>query len=229
MSAGSGLRPPPLPRPPSSGRQALLFTLTALALAMAITIAALVYFLRPTAVPVVHETPAPVPVAANPDAPILATDLFIGADDFVVDVFHNGQRVPDEARSVNAEVYGAIGERTRVTVRAGDWLVFNVANNRLRWGGVYYFGVAGVDENGAVAFVSGISPQWSVCEEPGLVPRFIAEPEFLSANAVQPVEKPWAGGDKMIASKVPGWNGQPIWGSPTNRNIWIKFRAPGGK
>ena len=34
--------------------------------------------------------------------------------------------------------------------------------------------------------------------------------------------------DGMIKSKVEGWNGYAIWGSPTNRNLWIKFRAPGG-
>ena len=128
-----------------------------------------------------------------------------------------------------ANVYGAIGEHTRVTVRAGDWLVFNVANNRLRWGGAYYFAVAGVrEEDGSVAFVSEESPQWSVCEDPGLVPRFIAEPQFLSGSAVRRIEKPWAGGDGMIKSKVEGWNGYAIWGSPTNRNLWIKFQAPGG-
>lgn len=203
----------------------MLFALVGLALALAITLATLAYYLRPANAPT--ET-APFPVRINPDAPVLATDLYIGADDFVVDVFHNGQRVPDTARSMSAEVHGAIGERTRVTVRAGDWLVFNVANNRLRWDGAYYFGVAGVSADGSVAFVSEESPQWSVCEDPGLVPRFIADSQFLSANAAHRIEKPWGGGDAMIKSRVKDWNGYAIWGSPTNRNIWIKFRVPGG-
>lgn len=228
MSAGSGRLPPPLPRQPNPGWPAVLFVLVGLALAVSITIAALVYFVRPAG-GAIHESPAAVaPRAPDPNAPVLATDLYIGADDFVVDVFHNGQRVPDAARSMSAEVHGAIGEHTRVTVRAGDWLVFNVANNRLRWDGAYYFGVAGVREDGSVAFVSEESPQWSVCEDPGLVPRFIADPEFLADRPAQRIPKPWAGGDGMIKGKVKNWNGYAIWGSPTHRNIWIKFRAPGG-
>ena len=144
----------------------------------------------------------------------------------MVDVFHNGRRVPDDARLMYSEVYGATGERVRVTVRAGDWLVFNVANNRLRWDGAHYFGAAGVRPDGSVAFVSEESPQWSVCEDHGFVPRFIAEPQFLATDAARRIEKPWAGGDRMIKSKVSDWSGHAIWGSPTNRNIWIKFRAP---
>jgi hypothetical protein len=195
-----------------------------MALAAAITIAALVYFLKPPAQATEFR---PTTIKLNPNAPIIATDLYIGADDFVVDVFQNGHRVPDSARSMSAEVFGAIGEHTKIHVRAGDWLVFNVANNRLRWGGVYYFGVAGVREDGSLAFVSEESPQWSVCEDPGLVSRFIAEPDFLATNRAQRIPKPWAGGDGMITAKVQNWNGHAIWGSPTNRNIWLKYRVPG--
>jgi hypothetical protein len=140
----------------------------------------------------------------------------------------HGHRVPDSARTMSAEVFGAIGEHTKINVRAGDWLVFNVANNRLRWAGVYYFGAAGVREDGSIAFVSEESPQWSVCEDPGLVPRFITEPDFLATNRAQRIAKPWAGGDGMITAKVQNWNGYAIWGSPTNRNIWLKYRVPSG-
>jgi len=153
---------------------------------------------------------------------ILATRLFIGADDFVVDVFLNGQRVPDTARQMTTEVYGAIGERTDITVRERDWVVFNVVNNRLRWGGAYYFGVAGVNDDGWVGINSEENEQWSVCEDPGLAPRFIAEPDFLATNYAQRIAEPWNGGDAMIRKN---WAGEPIWGSPTNRNIWIKFSA----
>jgi hypothetical protein len=225
MSAGSNAFPPPPPQPAGKEWRILLLVLVGLALAGALTIVALVFLLRPPSPSAGTPGTAPVPAAANPDAPIVATDLFIGSDDFVVDVFHNGHRVPDEARTMNSEVYGAIGERTTVTVREGDWIVFNVANNRLRWGGVYYFGVAGVAEDGSVAFVSEESDRWSVCEDPGQVPRFIADPKFLADNAVQRIEKPWTGGDKMIHSKVKGWTGYAIWGSPTNRNIWLKYRV----
>jgi hypothetical protein len=225
MSAGSGTIPPPLPRPRNREWQVFLFVLVGIALAAAITIASLVYFLKPEA----HPTEAiRTPIEINPNAPLIATDLYIGADDFVVDVFQNGHRVPDSARAMSAEVFGAIGEHTKINVRAGDWLVFNVANNRLRWAGVYYFGAAGVREDGSIAFVSEESPQWSVCEDPGLVPRFITEPDFLATNRAQRIAKPWAGGDGMITAKVQNWNGYAIWGSPTNRNIWLKYRVPGG-
>lgn len=225
MSAGSKAFPPPQPPPASKEWRVLLLVLVGIALAVAITIVALVFLLRPASPSVETNGLVPVPAAANPDAPVVATDLFIGADDFVVDVFHNGHRVPEEARTVNAEVHGAIGERTTLAVREGDWLVFNVANNRLRWGGACYFGVAGVAADGSVAFVSEESDRWSVCEDPGQVPRFIADPKFLADRAVQRIEKPWNGGDKMITSKVQGWSGYAIWGSPTNRNIWIKYHA----
>jgi hypothetical protein len=225
MSAGSGTIPPPLPRPRNREWQVFLFVLVGIALAAAITIASLAYFLKPKAQPA--ETIA-APVKINPNAPIIATDLYIGADDFVVDVFQNGHRVPESARTMSTEVFGAIGEHTKVTVRAGDWLVFNVANNRLRWGGAYYFGVAGVREDGSLAFVSEESPQWSVCEDPGLAPRFIAEPDFFATNRAQRIASPWAGGDNMITAKVQNWNGYAIWGSPTNRNIWLKYRVPSG-
>ena len=163
----------------------------------------------------------------SPEAPgeVLATRLFIGADDFVVDVFHNGQRVPDSLRSMTKELYGAIGERTDITVRERDWVVFNVANNRLRWSGAYYFGVAGVNDDGFVGISSEENEQWSVCEDPGLVPRFIAEADFMATNYAQRISKPWTGGDSMIRPHVKNWTGYAIWGSETNRNIWIKFYA----
>lgn len=219
---------PPTPRKPPREWLVLLCVLAGLALVLALSIGALVHFLRPVSpageFPVPGSGKAPPPV--NPDARLVATDLYLGADDFVVDVFHNGQRVPETARRMTAEVYGAIGERVSLPVREGDWLVFNVVNNRLRWGGVHYFGAGGVGEDASLAFVSEESPQWSVCEEPGEAPRFIAEPGFQSDRPVRRIEKPWSGGDKMISSKVPGWNGHAIWGDPTNRNIWLKFRVP---
>jgi hypothetical protein len=185
-------------------------------------------FARPVAHRLAAQRNTP-PVATNspPAAPgeILATRLFIAADDFVVDVFHNGQRVPLTARQMTTEVYGAIGERDDITVREHDWLVFNVVNNRLRWGGAYYFGVAGVNDDGWVGISSEENERWSVCEEPGLVPRFIAEPDFLATNYAQRISEPWKGGDGMMRKNVKNWAGEPIWGSPTNRNIWIKFNA----
>jgi hypothetical protein len=197
----SGLAPPPPPPPPSSPGPA-----------------------RPAAAqfPTAQASP-------SRDTPVLATAVQVAADDFVVDIFLNGQRVPDSARRMTSEVHGAMGERVNVTVREGDWLVFNVVNNRLRWGGVRYFAAAGLAGDGSIVFVSEESAQWSVCESPGDVPRFIAERDFGSDRPVQRIGDPWPGGDKMMAREVPGWSGQGIWGAPSHRNIWLKFIAPGGR
>ena len=84
---------------------------------------------------------------------------------------------------------------------------------------------AGVRHDGAVGFNSEESPLWSVCEDPGLVPHFIANPEFMATNLARRIDTPWAGGDKMIRAHVPDWSGYAIWGNPTNRNVWIRFHA----
>src|SRR3954466_4145755 len=73
----------------------------------------------------------------------LADYLITVADDFIVEVYHNGQRVPDSARELILERFGATGEKIKVPVKRGDWLVFHVVANRLRWDGSKYFAVAG--------------------------------------------------------------------------------------
>jgi hypothetical protein len=151
--------------------------------------------------------------------------VYIAADDFVVDIFLNGQRVSDAARRVTAENFGATAEEVTAEIRAGDSLVFNVVNNRLRWNGVCYFGAAGVAADGAITFVSEETDAWSVCEDPGLAPRFIAEAGFLADHPVQTITNRWSGGDRQMNRQIPRWSGQPIWGSPTNRNIWLKLNV----
>ena len=66
---------------------------------------------------------------------VRAEYLVTVADDFVVNVYHNGKFVPEAKRKILLERFGATVERMDVQVREGDWLVFNVVNNRLRWGG----------------------------------------------------------------------------------------------
>src|SRR3954451_17644250 len=84
----------------------------------------------------------------DPRGPVIADRIFAVADDFIVDVYHNGVKVPDAKRMLLVEVHGATAERIDIEVREGDWLVFNVVNNRLRWGGCSYFRVAGRGEGG---------------------------------------------------------------------------------
>src|SRR6476646_5439873 len=71
--------------------------------------------------------------------PLRARYLITVADDFLVDVYRNGRAVPDAKRTLLDERFGATVERLDVEVRKGDWLVFNVVNNRMRWGGASYF------------------------------------------------------------------------------------------
>ena len=45
----------------------------------------------------------------------------------MVDVYHNGERVPDDCRGMLLDRYGASVERVNIEVRKGDWLAFHVA------------------------------------------------------------------------------------------------------
>jgi serine/threonine protein kinase len=162
--------------------------------------------------------------AASPA--VVANAIYAVVDDFIIDAYHNGQKIADTQRRVVGEVFGATSERIDVTVREGDWLVFNVVNNRLRWNGSYYFGVAGIKEDRTIGFVSELdSARWSVCDNPGDAPKFIAQRDYLAANRAQAISKPWVHGDNMLKDFAREWQGQPLWG--TNRNTWIKFRAVG--
>src|SRR4051812_31225597 len=68
--------------------------------------------------------------------------VYLVADDFVVNVWKNGGAVPLSHRSLVHEIYGATVERITLDLASGDWLVFHVVNNRLRWNGCRFFGMA---------------------------------------------------------------------------------------
>jgi hypothetical protein len=171
------------------------------------------------------NAPAPAPGALPGQGKVIAQRIYTAADDFVVDVWHNGRRVPDDKRQMVGESFGATAERIEVEVREGDWLVFNVANNRLRWGGVCYFGAAGVSDDGPkIGFATDPDDgRWSYCDDPGRVPAFIAHPGYLADQAAQSPANPWSGGDNEMRSRVREWNGRPIWGR--ERTTWLKFVA----
>src|SRR4051794_10636228 len=84
----------------------------------------------------------------EPRGEVIADRLFTVVDDFIVDVYHNGVKVPDARRTLLVELFGATAERLDVDVKQGDWPVFNVVNNRMRWGGCSYFAVTGRGEAG---------------------------------------------------------------------------------
>jgi hypothetical protein len=160
-------------------------------------------------------TPAPVP-------PARAHYLITVADDFVVEVYHNGRRVPDARRHLLLERFGATAERVDLEVRRGDWLVFNVVNNRLRWGGASYFAVAGCFARDEFGFVSRPGPgPWSACDRPGDVDRFLSDRGYLRDRPARAIGRPWGEGDGLMrAFAGAGWKGAPLWGDTPN--TWIK-------
>jgi hypothetical protein len=144
-------------------------------------------------------------------------------DDFIVDVYQNGVRVPDAKRELVAEVFGATAERINIEVQKGDWLVFNVVNDRMRWGGARTFMAAGILTTNKFGFSTSLSSKnWSVCDDLDSVSRFIAEKDYFHDHRPKPIEHPWQDGLKYM-KQIAGdeWNGDAIWGwSP---NTWIKI------
>jgi hypothetical protein len=155
---------------------------------------------------------------------VIAQHLFCVTDDFIVDVYHNGVKLTDDKRTLVEERFGATAERIDVEVREGDWLVFNVVNNRLRWGGCSYFAVAGRGEAGVSFTTDRSSGRWSCCDDLGQVNRFIRERDSLTEDKARPIANPWSGGDEWMNRLADGWTGTPIWGK--TRNTWIKFVSP---
>jgi hypothetical protein len=87
-------------------------------------------------------------------AGLRAKYLVTVTDDFIVDVYRNGQKIENPARILLEERFGATVERIEVPVYSGDWMVFHVVNNRLRWGGCSYFAAAGLLRPGHYGFTS---------------------------------------------------------------------------
>lgn len=152
--------------------------------------------------------------------------LITAADDFIVDAYHNGVKIADSRRKILEERFGATVERIETKVRPGDWLVFQVANNRLRWGGVRYFAVAGMQAPNQFQFVSDpVSRQWSVCDDPAQAAAFIRNRDAGTDKRAKPIDKPWQDGDGLMRRFAgSGFDGKPLWGSAPM--TWIKYIAP---
>ena len=178
-------------------------------------IALLAFSLQPTAV-------AQNEAQAASARTLRASYLITAADDFVVDIYLNGKPVPDAKRVLLEERYGATVERVNIDVRRGDWLVFNVVNNRMRWGGTRYFGVAGCFAENEFGFVSDrASAQWSACDPPRLADRFVKQRSFHERGGLQIIDNPWPDGDALMRQYAgSNWSGSPVWGR--DRNTWIK-------
>lgn len=156
---------------------------------------------------------------------VRANYIIATTDDFIVDVYHNGRHVPDSKREVLEEIHGAMIEKIKITVRKGDWVVFNVVNNHLRWNGQIYFGAAGCFNTNEFGFVSKADDgNWSVCDHFSDVDRFISEPGFQRHHPALKIENVWGAGEsKMKEYAGSNWAGEGIWGS--RHNSWIKVNV----
>ena len=163
-----------------------------------------------------------------PKAPEVGCKYLITvADDFIVEVYHNGKRVPDAQRELLNEIFGATVEKIQVAVHEGDWLVFHVVQNRLRWGGSKYFAVAGCLDKNEFGFVSDpASPAWSMCDNPAKVHDFISRREAGRNTRARVIEVPWGEGDEhMKEAAGQDFPGKALWGGEPS--TWIKFVAAG--
>lgn len=157
---------------------------------------------------------------------LLATHLVTVTDDFVVEAYKNGVRIQENQRTLLNEIFGATVERMAVDVRPGDWLVFHVVNNHLRWGGAKYFAVAGMVGTNEFGFVSDpASEAWSVCDDPDHVRDFIRRRDEGTEIRASPIAKPWEEGDEHMRQNAgAGFPGKSLWGG--GASTWIKFVAP---
>lgn len=158
---------------------------------------------------------------------VIAKHLAIVAKDFVLDVYHNGKRVPDEQRQFLLDRFGAGAERVNLEVRKGDWLVFHVAHNRLRHQGSKFFAVAGVLDDNEFGFVSNLKSQrWSVCDDPAGAAEFIANADSGLERPAAPIERVWEEGMGFMRRYAgEGFEGDALWGEAPS--TWIKFNAAG--
>jgi hypothetical protein len=167
-----------------------------------------------------------IPKQAPRVAGLIATHLIAVADDFVVEAYKNGARIQDGRRKLLDEIHGATVERMNVEMRPGDWIVFHVVNNHLRWGGAKYFAVAGCLGSNEFGFVSDpASENWSVCDDPSRVRDFIRKRDEGTEIRAGAIAKPWEeGDDHMRRHAGAGFPGKALWGG--GGSTWIKFVAP---
>ena len=162
-----------------------------------------------------------------PHPPRVADSLLIAADDFVTDVYLNGKRLPNRDYDLLVENFGATMMQVHVSIYPGDWLVFNVSNDRFRWGGASGLAVAGL-LRGHTSFTSQInSPLWCSCVNLAQVPAFIANRNSLMARPVVRPRNPYRWVWNSVNGKCNFKNGKIIWAKGRRANVWIKYRVPG--
>jgi len=145
----------------------------------------------------------------------------------VIEVYHSGDRVSDESRKLLLDRFGATVEHVDVSLEPGDWIVFHVANNRLRHHGTKYFAMAAARKGDPFGYVSDFhSPQWSSCDDPGRAPTFIRNRLEGTESRAVPIARPWEEGLEFMKHYAGDeFPGEGIWG--TTPSTWLKFVVPG--
>ena len=145
------------------------------------------------------------------------------ANDYIIEAYKNGVLIPDAKRELLDEIFGATVERITLDVRDGDWLVFHVVHNHLRWGGTKFFAVAGCLAENKFGFVSDpASPQWSACDDPAQAADFVRLREYGTKTRASVETNAWSEGmDRMHDAAGKSFNGKPLWGLAPS--TWIKF------
>jgi hypothetical protein len=167
----------------------------------------------------------PFSATAHPrEQPLRATEVLWVADDFVVELWHNGEPVPLERRELVNEIFGATVERARLALRAGDWLCFHVVANRMRWGGCRFFAAAGRLAAGEFLFASDpVSPCWSACDDPSHAAEFVARARTRNEQRARTIDKPWDQGEPSMRELAGADCGaKPLWGEAAS--TWLKVR-----
>lgn len=178
--------------------------------------------------PEASATPIAAPKPPEPPGPVIAHKICLATECFVAEIWHNGKLVPDSQRKTVADRFGACTEEVNLTLREGDWLVFNPVKNRFRWNDALFFGVAGMTTNKAVSFVSSAKDgRWTSMDNLEQVSQFIKERDF-QGKPVQliPQNRMWSEGPGFMNFVMStNWTGEPIWGQGPARNTYIKFVA----
>jgi len=156
----------------------------------------------------------------------VARDLMVVANSFVVDVWHNGERVPRDARKMIGNPAGAVTERVTCDVLPGDWLVFHVVASPSLKASDRYFGCAARRFDKTVAFVSSSATgNWFVCDDLADVRAFVASRDAGTGNPARAQAAPWSGAATRWQSALrAAFAGQALWGDQPS--TWIKVHVP---
>ncbi|MEM7602249.1 MAG: hypothetical protein AAF357_12640, partial [Verrucomicrobiota bacterium] len=157
---------------------------------------------------------------------VQTTGLTVVVKDFISAIYHNGQRIPDEKRTLLLDRFGSTIENIAIEPKPGDWIVFEVAYNPVRHGGARYFALSGFlngDPHGL--FSHPESSSWSHNDNPTLAMKFIRNREHGTARRALPVGRGWDEGDSFIRQySGPSFPGEAIWGDETS--TWLKLLIP---